>query len=1018
MKHETSSRRRTVCLAASLLLLVSALAMAGEPTVPWKNGAAPVANVSLPAVQAAVDAAADGRTHVVVQFERVPNQTQRDALATSGVQLLGYVGEGAYFATIDANMAAATGIAAVPGLRGVEPMTAEHRLHPMLASSQIPEHAVVDSLSDGRRLIALYVIFQTDVAYQTSVELVQSLGGTVIDYIGRLNGLVVEVPEDTISTLADSDAVQWIEPPLPRLTGMNDQVREATQADELQDTPYELDGSGVTVLVYDGGIARESHVDFEGRLIPFDTSALNSHATHVAGTIGGAGVADSRYRGVAPGVTILSCGLDGVGSDSPLYNNPGDMEADYNAAIEAGAMLANTSLGTNVEANGFDCAWQGDYGVTAALIDEMVAGKFGEPFRIVWAASNERSGSRCDVEGYGDYYSISPPAGAKNQICVGAVNSDDESMTTFSGWGPTDDGRLKPDVCAPGCQTAGDYAITSCSSSGDMNYTRLCGTSMASPAVCGLAALLLEDYQQQYVGQPLPRNSTLRALLVHTAVDLGTVGPDYCFGYGTVRGRDAVDLMRTAQFCEKFVDQDGRYTETVTVDPNDAELKVTLTWDDVPAAPNAEVTLVNDLDLVVTGPDGTQYYPWTLDPLAPDQPAVRTQADHINNIEQVLVENPAAGEWTIEVVGHNVPDGPQHFSLVGDGAINITTAIGLPNGVPEMVREGETYNLEVKILAFGQAVVPDSARLYYRVNDGAFTEMPLTSLGDGQYRVTLPGCDCSQVPSYYVAVETTELGTATLPENAPEATLTHSIGAWWPMYSEDFEQPGNWTTIAEAYSGNWELGDPEQSENLGIITQPEDDHSPDGTQCFVTGPLAGVHASMYDVDGGPSHLISPTFDLTGEDARVSYWLWHHMSVNMNDRFVVAVTNDGENWVTVREISRSYGEWTYDEWLVSDYIEPTATVQVRFTVNDTDPGSLIEAAIDDFDVVTLTCGATPIVGDLDDDGDVDTDDLTSMLAAYAACAGDSGYAAAADLNLSGCIDLADLQLLLAHYGETR
>ena len=1017
MSFERKPARVTRWAVALPLLIGSILTYAGEQNVPWKSGASSVQAVTVELSSRAIVQARNGQTHIVMKFEALPNAGQREALASKGLTLLRYIGDGAYFAAIDPGLAEADALAATPDLVGLAPVRVECKLHPALAANRAPEWSIVETDSSGKLRIAACILFHPDVDLYEGANLVEAAGGSIVDRLQSLNGLVVEISESSVPTLAAEDAVQWIEPPLPTLTATNDQVRLVTQADEAQAQPYALDGSGVTVLVYDGGTARETHLDFQSRLIALDSSGLSAHATHVAGTIGGAGVANPLYRGMAPGVTMLSYGLEDVGSEGPLYTNPGDMENDFSdAVLTGGAMLANCSLGSNVESNGFDCEWQGDYGVTDALIDGMIRGSFGEPFRTVWSAGNERPGYRCNIEGFGEYYSIAPPSGAKNHLCVGAVNSNDESMTGFSSWGPTDDGRLKPDVCAPGCQVEGDYGITSCSSSGDSSYRSLCGTSMASPAVCGLAALVLQDYQEQFPGQPLPRNSFLRALFAHTAVDLGNVGPDYSFGYGSVRVCDAIDLLRDGRFYEATVDHEGTYSRTVTVETGDPELKVTLAWDDVPGTPNAEIVLVNDLDLEVVAPDGTRYYPWTLNPLAPSDPAVQTQADHINNIEQVSVENPAAGEWTISVVGYNVPDGPQPFSLVGDGARNITTVIYLPDGLPDLVAPGAAYDLNVQIAAFGQELVPDSARLHYRVDEGEFSEIPLTELGGELYRATLPPRECGEVPSYYLSVDSTVLGISTLPVNAPAATFTHGIGAWTPLFADNFEQAGNWTVIDDAISGNWERADPEEVTNLGVITQPEDDHTPGaGSLCYVTGPLAGLHPSMYDVDGGPSHLISPVINLAEHDALVGYWRWYHMSISTDDSLVVAVTNDGVNWIPVEEIRRSFGEWMYAEWRVADYVEPTATVQVRFTVCDSDPGSLIEALVDDFSVVHLTCGTQPVIGDLDGDGDVDLSDLATLLANYGMT--EEAVYEEGDLDGDGDVDLSDLATLLSAYGTT-
>jgi hypothetical protein len=263
--------------------------------------------------------------------------------------------------------------------------------------------------------------------------------------------------------------------------------------------------------------------------------------------------------------------------------------------------------------------------------------------------------------------------------------------------------------------------------------------------------------------------------------------------------------------------------------------------------------------------------------------------------------------------------------------------------------------------------------LHYRVDGGSFQTIPLTALGPGQYRVVLPARQCDEAPEYYFSVETTGQGTVTEPASAPAALHAHEIGVWTLLLADDFEEDRGWTVFPGAASGNWERADPQQVTSSGVVTQPEDDHTPSpGVLCYVTG-AAGGSASANDVDGGPSHLISPVFDLAGSDALVSYWRWYHISVQMDDLLVVAVSNNGTNWVTVEEVARSAPAWAHAEWRVSDFVEPTATVQVRFTVNDTDPGSVLESLVDDFTIQVLTC-EDALLGDLDCDGWVDSDDI--------------------------------------------
>jgi len=219
------------------------------------------------------------------------------------------------------------------------------------------------------------------------------------------------------------------------------------------------------------------------------------------------------------------------------------------------------------------------------------------------------------------------------------------------------------------------------------------GTSMAAPTVTGSSALLLEDFRNQFPDKPDFLPSTLKVLLAHNAMDLFEPGPDYQSGYGLMQITDTIDFMRTDSFLEASVDQGGIYSFNVNVPPSASELKATLAWDDFPATFNVEIALINDLDIIAIEPDGvTTHYPWTLDQFNPSVDALRIEVNHKDNIEQVYVQSPSPGTWTIEIRGYNVPEGPQNFSVAvspsmtesnipgdinGDGFVNVLDLIDL-----------------------------------------------------------------------------------------------------------------------------------------------------------------------------------------------------------------------------------------------------------------------------------------------------------------------------------------------------
>ena len=294
-------------------------------------------------------------------------------------------------------------------VQSIEEIRPDWKLHPSLAVSAPPPHALFQGQGGVTRIAVYVLIHQEQDLIEVALRLQRELSVDVLEPLLSINGLVVEMPLSQLSALVARDEVFCVEPPLPRMSEVNDSNRILTQVDAVQGAPYNLDGSGVTVMVYDGGSARATHQDFGGRLTVRDSSGLSNHATHVAGTVGGDGTASGgTFRGMAPGVSIESYGFEYDGTSIFLYTNPGDIEADYTEAINLfGADLATNSIGTNTEPNGFVCNLQGDYGVTASVIDAIVGGSVsgGNPFRVVWANGNERQGSNCDIEGFGDYYS-------------------------------------------------------------------------------------------------------------------------------------------------------------------------------------------------------------------------------------------------------------------------------------------------------------------------------------------------------------------------------------------------------------------------------------------------------------------------------------------------------------------------------------------------------------------------------------------------------------------------------------
>jgi subtilisin family serine protease len=605
--------------------------------------------------------------HVLVQLARVPDAAARAQLAAAGLELQGSIGERSFLARLGSAVAE-------PELRALGviwlgPIAPGDKIAPALAAAArghdaAPSHA---RLAGGK--IAVYVEWHPDAggagdegegrAHRDGALATLSAAGAIRELadLPLLGGQLLAVAPDQVTALAALDGVKWIEPATPSMGELTNGIRAATGVDAVYESPDGLDGSGVRVLVYDGGLACPTHPDLQGRVLHGEAGYTANHATHVSGIVGSSGMSSSGlYRGMAPAATILSYAYESC-QPMCLYNNPQDLADDYTEGMSLrGADFATNSIGANIAGNGYDCALLGDYEHTARLIDAIACGGLGSPFLSFWAAGNERQGlAHCGAL----YGTMGVPGAAKNAVVVGATSSDTGEIAAFSSVGPVDDGRMRPDVVAPGCETTGDRGITSTRSCA--GQVVLCGTSMSTPAVAGIAALVTQRLRESPRGDiALP--ATMKAVLGCSAEDRGNPGPDYAYGYGQVSAPAAIGIVDSGAVFESQVGHGEVVTRTLTVPEGCPELRVLLAWDDPPGEPLSLANLVNDLDLRLVDPKGGSHRPLVLDPLHPGanaQPGLNRR----DPSELAAVANPIPGVWSVEIAGHLVPDGPQSFGL-------------------------------------------------------------------------------------------------------------------------------------------------------------------------------------------------------------------------------------------------------------------------------------------------------------------------------------------------------------------
>ena len=280
--YKLLSFRNLFVVVTAIALLCPALAVVAQGGqapggISWKSAGFSSAVSENNEMDVAVVPAAGQKRHLVVQFDQIPTASARKQLAGEDIELLRYLGSNAYFVKVIGTDEAA--LAQKAGVAAAFAIETDWKLHPMLLRGAFPVYARFwlspgatvptegpGKAAEGVETLALYIIFHPDVDLGEGCSLVEQHGGMIRDLIESINGAVIWLPRSRLNALAGEDAVQWLEPPLPPLEGTNNSNRIITQADDAQATPYNLDGTGINVLVYDGGTADETHDDLFPRL--------------------------------------------------------------------------------------------------------------------------------------------------------------------------------------------------------------------------------------------------------------------------------------------------------------------------------------------------------------------------------------------------------------------------------------------------------------------------------------------------------------------------------------------------------------------------------------------------------------------------------------------------------------------------------------------------------------------------------------------------------------------------------
>lgn len=612
-----------------------------------------------------------------VQFYETPNQYTQDLFRSNDLQLIEYIPNKTYLFYFPETTAVS--FLRDHGVRSIVPVDGVYKLSTELKNPPFSEWAmdgdnILVTLQHHKNATTQYVI--ADLA-SLQIAVRQEFKGS--------NNIELSIPNNCLEALSNLPYVKWVElkmaPPVPDDT-RGRSLHRSNGLDTQTGAGRNYTGVGVGVMCRDDGLVGP-HIDFEGRIANITNDPTGTHGDGVSGIMAGAGNLNPSNRGMAAGSDLYVVNYDANFLDSATVTliNSGDVQitnSSYSNGCNAGYLANTQTVDTQIRD-----------------IPTLVH---------VFSAGNSNN-NNC---GYGAGNQWGNITGGHKQAknCMTTANVFfDGSLVNSSSRGPAHDGRIKPDITANGQNQI--------STDPNNNYQVFGGTSGAAPGIAGIAAQLYEVYGDAN-GGALPQSALIKATMLNTTHEAGNIGPDFKFGWGIVNGLRAGMLIEDGRYLSDDISQGVTNNHSINVPVGTTQVRFMVYWSDAPGSPGANPALVNDLDLVVTDPSSGTHLPWILDhtpdPVALDTPATNG-IDHLNNMEQVLLNNPAAGNYDIDITGFNVPIGPQEYFVVYE-IITENLVVTYPNSGESFV-PGETESIH-----WDATNTTASFDLEYSINNG------------------------------------------------------------------------------------------------------------------------------------------------------------------------------------------------------------------------------------------------------------------------------------------------------------
>lgn len=848
-----------------------------------------------------------GKEYYFVEFITMPDDAEMNRLRQMGLCLDEFYQGNTFLEHLDGD--AVKKLNAERSIESVSPYTAEMKITPNLL----------------------------DLAGELALKVVAHDGSLVSEVARALEGLGcrnVEIqPERTNSVECLADAGMLAEVAgIEQVLAVETASEPVTCMDLISSPGYMgidvpqlvgFDGTGVLAEVQDDGIER-THPDLTRVVYTDGSVVVNAHGTCTSGIVFGTGSGDIKALGIAYGATGAFSAM-GTGRGLSIQNL---WNGDFNEGLAGmnGVLQSNSWMAAIID---------GQYMSTTNEID-TAAHNYPHVLSF-WAAGNANAGT--------DLGLLSEDGVAKNVICVGGLfhnNNDDpeddkwmnKGVKNCASRGPAADGRQKPDLCGPydliytiDQQGAAGYDASN-------YYFNFGGTSGATPTVSGCGVLVYDMYQANHFGNnpggAWPYSSTVKAMMIADAHQ-----HDLAKATRNEQGWGSADVENTYQLgAENHVifeypqalGSGQTWSGTVCSDGT-LPLKISLAWND-PAAPATTRTaraLINNLDLRVTSPTGTIYWGnnglfdalWSTSGTGVNHWGADYR-DDLNNLENVFVQHPEVGVWTVEVIGRtgDVAIGPQYFSLVAsgarvspgsDGSVVISQAASVP-GDPLLVQiwdrdlnldSGSVDSASVHISSLAEPTGEDIDLMEVSTDSGIFTGIASTALTDAVGTLQVSAADLVTAEYYDASRGVTVTDTSEIDGTAPGAPQPLAVDRWGDVSNRE-------VAIAELYTLAWVFNDANHT------------HTQDDVRCFMMEVPSGSNGRLN---------VDVTYTIQLDSDSIAPYRLYLDAYTTGEAFTVSASVNGGTAVNLGQITATSDSDSYYQWAIAAAV-PSSTVRIR------------------------------------------------------------------------------------------